>query len=73
MEPHMRRGIAPIAATCAWHMGQWDEMASFVGVMTGSGTPETSSGSFLSAVLAVRRQDHTAAKGMVTVVVVLVP
>ena len=54
-------------------MGQWDEMASFVGVMTGSGTPETSSGSFLSAVLAVRRQDHTAAKGMAILVFVPVP
>ena len=44
-------------------MGQWDEMAVYVDNMGSAERPGTSSGAFLTAVLAVRRGDYTTAKG----------
>ncbi len=39
-------------------------MAQYVGAMSAADMPDTSSGSFLSAVLSVRRGDYGVAKGL---------
>lgn len=62
-EPHVRREMAPIAAHGAWHMGEWTEMESYVRTMNSGHEPDTSSGAFLTAVLAVRSTNYDRAKG----------
>lgn len=65
MEPHVRREIAPIAALGGWHMGQWGEMEDYVTTINaGASAPGTSTGAFLSAVLAVHHQEYKAARGV---------
>ena len=46
--------MAYLGANAAWHMGQWEEMATYVGALESEEGPELSTGSFLSAVLNVR-------------------
>ena len=65
VEPHVRRDMAALAAHAAWHLGEWDEMAQYVGAMATTDSPDTSSGAFLSAVLSVRRGDYGVAKACV--------
>ena len=60
-DPHVRREMASLAAHAAWHMGQWDDMANYTNEMQ---TSNTSTGTFLNAVLAVHNQNLDAAKGM---------
>ena len=55
--------MAYLGANAAWHMGQWDEMAAYVGALDSEEGPELSTGSFLSAVLNVRHGHFDAAKG----------
>lgn len=62
VEPHVRREMAPIAAHAAWHMGQWDEMNTYVETMDTSLDAASSTGAFLKAVLCVRRGANTEAK-----------
>jgi len=63
MEPHLRSKMAYLGANAAWHMGQWDEMTTYVSVLESEDGPELSTGSFLSAVLNVRHGNYPAAKG----------
>ena len=63
MEPHLRPQMAYLGANAAWHMGQWDEMATYVGALESEEGPELSTGSFMSAVLNVRQGNYGAAKG----------
>lgn len=63
MEPHLRSQMAYLGANAAWHMGQWDEMATYVGALESEEGPELSTGSFMSAVLNVRQGNYGAAKG----------
>ena len=60
-DPHVRREMASLAAHAAWHMGQWDDMANYTNEMQ---TSNTSTGTFLNAVLAVHNQNLDAAKGI---------
>lgn len=59
VEPHLRREIAPMAASSAWHMGQWGEMAGYV---EGLDAERDATGAFLKAVLGVRGEDYAAAR-----------
>lgn len=59
-EPHVRREMASLAAHAAWHMGHWDEMSNYTNEMHAS---NSSTGTFLNAVLAVHNQNLEAAKG----------
>lgn len=52
--------MAGLAAHAAWHMGQWDEMATYTNEMR---TNDTSTGSFLLAVQAVHNKNLDAAQG----------
>ena len=54
--------MAHLGANAAWHMGQWDEMATYVSAIESEEGPELSTGSFLSAVLNVRHGNYQAAK-----------
>uniref|UniRef100_A0A7S1SYY6 Serine/threonine-protein kinase TOR n=1 Tax=Tetraselmis chuii TaxID=63592 RepID=A0A7S1SYY6_9CHLO len=61
VEPHVRREMAPIAAHAAWHMGQWEEMHTYVETIDANVGSSSSTGAFLKAVLCVRRGENTAA------------
>ena len=52
--------MASLAAHAAWHMGQWEEMANYTNEMH---SVNSSTGTFLNAVLAVHNQNLEAAKG----------
>ncbi|BDA44527.1 Serine/threonine-protein kinase TOR [Coccomyxa sp. Obi] len=65
LEPHLRSQMAYLGANAAWHMGQWDEMATYVGALESEEGPELSTGSFMSAVLNVRQGNYGAAKGCI--------
>lgn len=54
--------MAHLGANAAWHMGQWDEMATYASAIESEEGPELSTGSFLSAVLNVRHGNYQAAK-----------
>ena len=56
--------MAYLGANAAWHMGQWEEMATYVAAVESEDGPELSTGSFLSAVLNVRHGNFGAARGM---------
>ncbi|KAF7840710.1 serine/threonine-protein kinase TOR [Senna tora] len=74
-EPSARLEMAPMAASAAWNMGEWDQMAEYVSrlddgdetklrglgntVSTGDGS---SSGTFFRAVLLVRRGKYDEAR-----------
>ena len=63
VEPHTRREMAALASNAAWHMGQWQEMSTYVEGFDGLGSNNASStGAFLRAVLCVRRGDYDDAK-----------
>ena len=62
LEPHLHSQMAHLGANAAWHMGQWDEMATYVSAIESEEGPELSTGSFLSAVLNVRHGNYQAAK-----------
>lgn len=62
VEPHTRRDMATFASNAAWHMGQWDDMSTYVEGFDGLGENTSSTGAFLRAVLCVRRGDHGHAK-----------
>ena len=64
LEPHVHPQMAHLGANAAWHMGQWDEMATYVSSIESEEGPELSTGSFLSAVLNVRHGNYTAARGL---------
>ena len=64
LEPHVHPQMAHLGANAAWHMGQWDEMATYVSAIESEEGPELSTGSFLSAVLNVRHGNYAAAKGL---------
>jgi FKBP12-rapamycin complex-associated protein len=65
LEPQLRPQMAFLGANAAWHMGQWEEMAAYVGALESEeGGPELSTGSFLHAVLNVRHGHFEAARGM---------
>ncbi|KAG2491268.1 hypothetical protein HYH03_010473, partial [Edaphochlamys debaryana] len=69
-EPHVRREMSLIAAHAAWHMGAWDEMASYVdtvdnpeaGPQVRGPQSQTATGAFLRAVLCVRNNNFDAAR-----------
>ena len=63
LEPHVHPQMAHLGANAAWHMGHWDEMATYVSAIESEEGPELSTGSFLSAVLNVRHGNYAAAKG----------
>ena len=54
--------MAYLGANAAWHMGQWEEMATYVGALESEEGPELSTGSFLSAVLNVHHGNFDAAR-----------
>ena len=60
----MHPQMAHLGANAAWHMGHWDEMATYVSSIESEEGPELSTGSFLSAVLNVRHGNYTAARGL---------
>ena len=62
LEPHLRPQMAYLGANAAWHMGQWEEMATYVGALESEEGPELSTGSFLSAVLNVHHGNFDAAR-----------
>ena len=62
LEPHLHSQMEHLGANAAWHMGQWDEMATYVSAIESEEGPELSTGSFLSAVLNVRHGNYQAAK-----------
>jgi hypothetical protein len=55
--------MAYLGANAAWHMGQWEEMATYVSALESEDSPEQSTGSFMAAVLNVRHCNYPAAKG----------
>ncbi|GIL44136.1 hypothetical protein Vafri_1666 [Volvox africanus] len=64
-EPHVRREMAMIAAHAAWHMGAWDEMASYVDTVDNPDAgpqSQSAAGAFLRAVLCVRGNQFDAAR-----------
>ncbi|GIL87381.1 hypothetical protein Vretimale_1690 [Volvox reticuliferus] len=64
-EPHVRREMAMIAAHAAWHMGAWDEMASYVDTIDNPDAgpqSQSAAGAFLRAVLCVRGNQFDAAR-----------
>lgn len=62
LEPHLRPRMAYLGANAAWHMGQWDEMSTYVDALESEEGPELSTGSFMTAVMAVRHGNYAAAK-----------
>eukprot|EP00798_Chlamydomonas_sp_ICE-L_P022753 gene22753-29921_t len=61
-DPHMRHEMAMIAAHAAWHMGEWEEMSTYVDTVDNPDTvSQTASGAFLRAVLNVRNNNFESA------------
>ncbi|XP_020217117.1 serine/threonine-protein kinase TOR [Cajanus cajan] len=74
-EPAARLEMAPMAASAAWNMGEWDQMAEYVSRLddgdetklrglgnTASSSDGSSSGTFFRAVLLVRRGKYDEAR-----------
>ncbi|CAJ1924927.1 unnamed protein product [Sphenostylis stenocarpa] len=74
-EPAARLEMAPMAASAAWNMGEWDQMAEYVSRLddgdetklrglgnTASSSDASSSGTFFRAVLLVRRGKYDEAR-----------
>ncbi|KAF3971928.1 hypothetical protein CMV_004520 [Castanea mollissima] len=74
-EPAARLEMAPMAASAAWNMGEWDQMAEYVSRLddgdetrlrglgnTAGGGDGSSSGTFYRAVLLVRRAKYDEAR-----------
>ncbi|GAB4853400.1 hypothetical protein Ancab_017578 [Ancistrocladus abbreviatus] len=77
-EPAARLEMAPMAASAAWNMGEWDQMAEYVSRLddgdetklrvlgnTSGGGDGSSSGTFFRAVLLVRRGKYDEAREFV--------
>ncbi|KAL3747797.1 hypothetical protein ACJRO7_016586 [Eucalyptus globulus] len=74
-EPAVRLEMAPMAATAAWNMGQWDQMAEYVSrlddsddsrlgclVNSAASGDGSSNGTFFRAVISVRRGKYDEAR-----------
>eukprot|EP00252_Welwitschia_mirabilis_P018999 TRINITY_DN4284_c0_g1_i1.p1 TRINITY_DN4284_c0_g1~~TRINITY_DN4284_c0_g1_i1.p1 ORF type:complete len:1768 (+),score=306.64 TRINITY_DN4284_c0_g1_i1:368-5305(+) len=74
-EPSARLEMAPLAASAAWNMGEWDQMQEYVSRLddgdetklrmlgnTGGGGDGSSNGAFFRAVLMVRRGKYDEAR-----------